>query len=65
MIRLLPEYLLARLLRTAKSKVVSKALKQSYARENLTFTAEDIVKAAQSSVATISRKKEIIYSMLR
>jgi hypothetical protein len=46
--------------RAAKPKVIAKALKQPYVGKKLTFTAEDIVKAAQSSVATVSPSKEII-----
>jgi hypothetical protein len=47
--------------RAAKPKAIAKAPKQAYVGDKLTFTAEDIVKAAQSSVATVSPSKEIIF----
>ena len=50
----------ARLVRAAKPKAIAKALKQPYVGKKRTFTAEDIVKAAQSSGATVSPAKEII-----
>lgn len=60
MVRFLQEYPSARLVRAAKPKAIARALKQPYVGNKLTFTAEDIVKAAQSSVATVSPAKEII-----
>jgi len=60
MIRFLQEYPSARLVRAAKSKAIAKALKRPSVGNKLTLTAEEIVKAAQSSVATVSPAKEII-----
>jgi transposase len=60
MVRFLQQYPSARLVRAAKPKAIAKALKGPYVGNKLTFTAEDIVKAAQSSVATVSPAKEII-----
>jgi transposase len=60
MIRFLQEYPSARLVRAAKPKAIAKVLKRSSVGDKLTLTAEEIVKAAQSSVATVSPAKEII-----
>ena len=60
MLRFLQRYPSARLVRVAKPRAVAKALKGPYVGNKLTFTAEDIVKAAQSSVAVVSPAKEII-----
>jgi len=60
MIRFLQEYPSARLVRAAKPKAIAKVLKRPSVGNKLTLTAEDIVKAAQSSVATVSPAKEII-----
>jgi len=60
MLRLIQEYPSARFVRAAKLKGIAKLLKQPYVGNKLTFTAEDIVKAAQRSVATVSPAKEII-----
>jgi transposase len=60
MLRLLQEYPSARLVRTAKPKAIAKVLKQPYVGDKLTFSAEDILRAAQRSVATVSPAKEII-----
>ena len=60
MIRFLQEYPSARLVRAAKSKAIAKDLKRPSVGNKLTLTAEEIVKAAQSSVATVSPAKEII-----
>ena len=60
MLRLLHEYPSARLVRTAKPKAIAKVLKQPYVGDKLTFSAEDILRAAQRSVATASPAKEII-----
>ena len=60
MLRFLQEYPSARLVRAAKSKAIAKALKQPYVGDKLSFSAEDILRAAQSSVATVSPAKEII-----
>jgi transposase len=60
MLRFLQQYPSARSVRGAKRRAITKALKGPYVGDKLTFTAEDIVKAAQSSVATVSPAKEII-----
>ena len=60
MLRFLQQYPSARWVRAAKPRAVAKALKGPYVGDKLTFTAEDIVKAAQSSVAVVSPAKEII-----
>jgi transposase len=53
----------ARLVRVAKPRVIQKALKQPGAgRGIVSFSSEDIVKAAKSSVATVSPAKELILS---
>jgi len=60
MVGFLQEYPSARLVGAAKPKAIAKALKQPFVGNKLTFTAEDIIRAAQSSVATVSPAKEII-----
>jgi transposase len=60
MIRFLQEYPSARLVRAAKPKAIAKVLKRPSVGHKLTLAAEDIVKAAQSSVGTVSPAKEII-----
>jgi transposase len=60
MIRFLQEYPSARLVRAAKPKAIAKALQRPSVGNKLTLTAEEIVKAAQSSVGTVSPAKEII-----
>jgi transposase len=60
MLRFLQQYPSARLVRGAKLRAITKALKGPYVGDKLTFTAEDIVRAAQSSVAVVSPAKEII-----
>jgi transposase len=60
MVRFLQEYPSARLVRAAKPKAIAKALKHPSVGNKLTLTAEDIMKAAQNSVATVSPAKEII-----
>ena len=60
MLRFLQEYPSARLVKAAKLKVLAQALRQPYVGNKLTFSAEDILRAAQSSVATASPAKEII-----
>jgi transposase len=60
MLRFLQQYPSARLVRGAKLKVIAKALKGPYVGDKLTFCAEDILRAAQSSVAVVSPAKEII-----
>jgi transposase len=60
MVRFLQEYPSARLVRAAKPKAIAKALKQPSVGNKLRLTAEEILKAAQRSVATVSPAKEII-----
>jgi len=60
MVRFLQEYPSARLVRAAKPKAIAKALKSPFVGNKLTLTAEEIMKAAQRSVGTVSPAKEII-----
>ncbi len=60
MLHFLQAYPSARLVKAAKLKVLAQALRQPYVGNKLTFSAEDILRAAQSSVATASPAKEII-----
>ena len=60
MLRFLQAYPSARLVKAAKPKVLAQALRQPYVGNKLTFSAEDILRAAQSSIATSSPAKEII-----
>jgi transposase len=60
MLRFLQQYPSARLVRVAKRKAIAKALRWPYVGNKLTFSAEDILRAAQSSVAVVSSAKEMI-----
>jgi transposase len=60
MLHFLQAYPSARWVKAAKLKVLAQALRQPYVGNKLTFSAEDILRAAQSSVATASPAKEII-----
>ena len=60
MLRLIQEYPSARLVRAAKLKGIAKVLKGPYLGNKLTYTAEEILRTAKSSVATVSPGKEII-----
>jgi len=60
MLRFLQAYPSARLVKAAKPKVLAQALRQPYVGHKLTFSAEDILRAARSSVATAGPAKEII-----
>jgi len=60
MLRFLQQYPSARLARAAKSKAIVKALKQPYVGNKLTYSAEDILRAANTSIGTVSPAKEII-----
>jgi transposase len=60
MLRFLQQYPSARLVRGAKLKVIAKALKGPYVGDKLTFSAQDILRAAEHSVAVVSPAKEII-----
>jgi hypothetical protein len=48
------------LVRAAKPRTIAKAFKGPYVGSKLTFTPEQIVQAARSSVAVVSPAKEII-----
>jgi transposase len=60
MLRLIQEFPSARLVKVAKPKAIAKALKQPYVGNKLSFSAEDILQAAKTSIATVSPAKEII-----
>jgi transposase len=60
MLRLIQEYPSARLVSAAKLKGIAKLLKGPYLGNKLTYTAEDILRAAKTSIATVSPGKEII-----
>ena len=60
MLRLIQEYPSARLVRGAKVKAIAKLLRQPYVGNKLTFSAQDILRAAKTSIATVSPGKEII-----
>jgi hypothetical protein len=60
MVRFLQEYPSARLVREAKLKTIAKALSHPSVGNKLRLTAEEILKAAQRSVGTVSPAKEII-----
>jgi transposase len=60
MLRLLQEFPSARLVKSAKPKAIANALKQPHVGNKLTFSVEDILRAARSSIATVSPAKEII-----
>ncbi len=60
MLHFLQTFPSARLVKAAKPKVLAQALRQPYVGKKLTFSAEDILQAAQSSVAVASPAKEII-----
>jgi transposase len=60
MLRFLQQYPSARLVRGARPKATAKVLKGPYVGDKLTFSAQDILRAAQSSVAVVSPAKEII-----
>ncbi|MGB7574321.1 MAG: IS110 family transposase, partial [Thermodesulfobacteriota bacterium] len=60
MLRFLRQYPSACLVRGAKLKVIAKALKGPYVGDKLTFSAQDILRAGKTSIATVSPGKEII-----
>jgi transposase len=60
MLGFLQEYPSARLVRVARPKALVQALRQPYVGNKLTYSAEDIQRAARNSVATASPAKEII-----
>jgi transposase len=60
MLDFLQKFPSARLVKTAKPKAIEKALKRKGVGTRLTYTAEDLIQAARTSVATISPAKEMI-----
>ncbi|MFI5295985.1 MAG: IS110 family transposase [Thermodesulfovibrionales bacterium] len=60
MIDFIEEFPSARLVRAAKPKIIEKALNRKGVRSRLTFTVDDIIRAARNSVATVSPGKELI-----
>jgi transposase len=60
MLRFLQQYPSARLAKAAKLRDIAKVLKGPYVGNKLTFSAEQILRAAQSSVAVVSPAKEVI-----
>jgi len=60
MLRFIQEFPSARLVRAAKPKAITKALKQPYVGNKLMYSAEDILRAANTSIGTVSPAKEII-----
>jgi len=60
MLRFLQRYPSARLAKAAKPRDIAKVLKGPYVGNKLTFCAEQIHRAAQSSVAVVSPAKEVI-----
>lgn len=60
MLNFLKEFPSARLIKTAKPKAIAKALESSSRGRKLSISYEDIIKAAKSSVASISLAKELI-----
>jgi transposase len=60
MLHFLQEFPSARLIKKAKPQVVTKALQRFYVGGTLTYSADDIIGAAQNSVAVVSPAKEAI-----
>ena len=60
MLHFLQEFPSARLIKKAKPKVIAKVLQRCYVGGTLTYSADDIIQAAQNSVATVSPAKEAI-----
>jgi transposase len=60
MLDFLQEFPSARLVKTAKPKAIGNALNRKGVGTRLTYTAEDLIQAAQTSVATVSPAKEMI-----
>ncbi|TAN38470.1 MAG: IS110 family transposase [Nitrospirae bacterium] len=60
MLDFLQEYSSAHLVRAAKPTAVAKVLKRKGVGTRLTYTAADLIQAAQHSVATVSPAKELI-----
>jgi len=62
MLHFLQEFPSARLVKAAKPKAIQKALQRKGVGTRLTYTADDIIRAAHNSVAIISPAKELILS---
>ncbi len=60
MLDFLQEFSSARLVKAAKRKAIEKALNRKGVGARLTYTAEDLIKAADTSIATVSPAKEYI-----
>jgi transposase len=60
MLRFLKEYPSARRVKMAKLKKLAKVLNQPHVGNKLSFSVEDILRAAHRSIATVSSAKEII-----
>jgi transposase len=60
MLRFLQMYPSVRLVKAAKPKAIAQALQQPYVGNKLTFSAQDILWLARSSVGALSPAKEII-----
>jgi transposase len=60
MLDFLQEFSSARMVRVANPKAIAKALKRRGVGTRLTYTATDLIHAAQNSVATVSPAKELI-----
>lgn len=60
MLHFLQEYPSARLVKKDKPRAVSKVLQRFYVGGTLTYNADDIIRAAQNSVAIVSPSKEAI-----
>jgi len=54
------EFPSARLVKMAKPKAIQKILQRKWVETKLTYTAEDLIRAAKQSVATISPAKELL-----
>jgi transposase len=60
MLRLVKEYPSARRVKMARLKDLAKALNQPHVGNKLSFSVEDILRAAHRSIATVSPAKEVI-----
>ncbi len=60
MLHFLQEFPSARLIIKAKPKVVAKALQRCYVGGTLTYSSDDIIRAAKNSIAVVSPAKEAI-----
>ncbi len=60
MLDFLQEFSSARMVKAAKPRAIAKALNRKGVGTRLTYTAADLIQAAQNSVATVSPAKELI-----